>query len=196
MQDVWFSDNRDLVKWSVLFRLAEQYHCRNILQIAYYRYRSWGTIQIDGRQVDLPKEVTDFFRNIRRVQEIQSTYKVIVFCGDFQGRNNYLNDTISFIHSFSEERCIVFLDPDTGLEPSSPNFKHVLDSEAKAIFDAMKRDDVFVFYQHQTNRSGQPWIEPKRQQLIHALGVQAGDVKIAQGEKIARDVVFYFLQRV
>jgi hypothetical protein len=89
-------------------------------------------------------------------------------------------------------RCIVFLDPDTGLEPRNPKFEHVLEKEAKAVFDALKSDDVFVFYQHQTNRNGSPWIEEKRKQLAGALEIPQKEVKIASGQKIAHDVVFYY----
>ncbi len=104
MQDLWFADKRDLVKWSVLICLAEQYSCQNILQIAYYRSCSWGAVDIDGRLVDLPREVTDFFRNMRRVQEIKSAYKVIVFGNEFKNRSAYLSDTINFIRMGAAKR--------------------------------------------------------------------------------------------
>jgi hypothetical protein len=60
----------------------------------------------------------------------------------------------------------------------------------------MKNGDVFAFYQHQTNRAGQPWIEPKRCQLAEALQVQPDAIKMAQALDIANDVVFFFIQKV
>jgi hypothetical protein len=59
----------------------------------------------------------------------------------------------------------------------------------------MKNGDVFAFYQHQTNRAGQPWIEPKRSQLAEALQVQPDAIKKAQAPDIANDVVFFFIQK-
>ena len=59
----------------------------------------------------------------------------------------------------------------------------------------MKAGDVFAFYQHQTNRAGQPWIEPKRSQLADALVVSTEAIKIASGPAIAQDVVFFYTQR-
>lgn len=89
----------------------------------------------------------------------------------------------------------MFLDPDTGLEPQNPALDHVLGTEARAIWNAMKVGDVFAFYQHQTNRAGQPWIEPKRLQLAQALGVAEPAIKIASGPDIAQDVVFFYVQK-
>lgn len=76
-----------------------------------------------------------------------------------------------------------------------PSLDHVLASEARAIWDKMKSGDVFAFYQHQTNRSGQTWIEPKRDQLCEALGVPVETLKIAKAPGIARDVAFFYTQR-
>ena len=59
----------------------------------------------------------------------------------------------------------------------------------------MKNGDVFAFYQHQTNRAGQPWIEPKRSQLAEALQVQPDAIKMAQAPDIVNDVVFFFIQK-
>jgi hypothetical protein len=97
--------------------------------------------------------------------------------------------------SFEQERCVVFLDPDNGLEPQNAGLQHVLETEARSIWEAVKPHDFFVFYQHQTNYAGQPWIEPKRLQLAGALGVPQQSLKIASGPAIARDVVLYYIQR-
>jgi hypothetical protein len=91
--------------------------------------------------------------------------------------------------------CIVFLDPDTGLESQNSSLDHVLNDETSAIWNNMKNGDVFVFYQHRTNRAGQPWIEPKRNQLAEALHLRPDAVKMAQAPDIANDVVFFFSQK-
>jgi hypothetical protein len=89
----------------------------------------------------------------------------------------------------------VFLDPDTGLEPQNPSLDHVLGVEARAIWSAMKTGDVFAFYQHQTNRAGQPWIQPKQLQLAQTLGIPQQAIKIAMAPAVAQDVVFLYAQR-
>jgi hypothetical protein len=103
---------------------------------------------------------------------------------------------LSYVASFSQERCVVFLDPDTGLEPNGVgNAKHVLESEALAFWDALPQESVFVFYQHETNKAGKPWIEDKRAQLAGAIGVPIEKLGVASGPKIAKDVVFFYASK-
>lgn len=52
-----------------------------------------------------------------------------------------------------------------------------------------------MLYQHQTNRGGQPWIEPKRQQLENALGVGRGSASSVTGARVASDVGFLMAVR-
>lgn len=118
-----------------------------------------------------------------------------VFDALFQKRDTYLQTVLAFLSSFRQERCIVFLDPDTGLEPGNPTLEHVLDKEAWAIWEAMKAGDVFAFYQHRAREAGDRWFEPKRRQLAKALCIQAEAVKIANGPSIVRDVVIFYTQR-
>jgi hypothetical protein len=59
----------------------------------------------------------------------------------------------------------------------------------------MKAGDVFVFYQHQTNRNGEEWVEPQWAQPVHALGVPLEKPTVARGPEIARDVVFFCKQK-
>lgn len=195
MRDIWFADNRDLVKWSVLLHLAEQNKAKRIIQIAYHRPSEFGQVSIDGKEAEIPKAVASFFRDLKSIKKWEAMVKVDVFDRPFEkDRDAYHRDAIKYIQKFNDERCIIFLDPDTGLEPSrKPKLEHVLNKEAKAVFDGMKSKDVFVFYQHQTNRNGSPWIEEKRKQLAGALEVLHREVKIALGRKIAHDVVFYYV---
>ena len=52
-----------------------------------------------------------------------------------------------------------------------------------------------MFYQHQTNRKGTPWIEPKKEQFERVLGVRQGSAKLARAAGIARDVAFFFIEK-
>ena len=113
----------------------------------------------------------------------------------FDNRAAYLENAIRFLAGFGTSTSIVFLDPDTGLQPTAPGLEHVLESEAKAIWENMRTGDILVFYQHQTNRNGTPWVEPKRKQLARALGVEDMFLKVVQGKSIARDVVFFYSEK-
>lgn len=195
MRDKFFADNRDLVKWAALHRLAEIFQAQRILQLAFYRQSEFANIIIDGQEYNIPQAVLAHFRDLRTIGNLNSEICVSVFSDLFEHRGNYLEAVKDFLSRFLRERCVVFLDPDTGLEPQRPSLDHVLESEAKAIWEATKSGDVYVFYQHQTNRAGRPWIEPKRRQLEEALRLPEQLIKIAQGPQIAHDVVFFYMQK-
>ena len=70
MKDTWYADNRDLVKWGSLLRLAEMRQAEVILQVAYYRPNHWPTIDIAGSTYALPECVTAHFRSIKNANAI------------------------------------------------------------------------------------------------------------------------------
>jgi len=196
VRDTWYSDNRDLVKWSVLFRLAERYGACLILQIAYYRPSNFGSVIIDDKEVTIPQEVLQHFRSIQNAKNIKSNIKIFVFDNLIKDRATYLNGAMSFIKSHRNGPRIVFLDPDIGLEPTRPSLGHVLESEALAFWDALEIGDIFVLYQHQTPRKkSQTWIETKRVQSAEAIKIRENQLKVAHGKAIASDVVFYYSQK-
>lgn len=115
-----------------------------------------------------------------------------VFSSPFEDRDQYAGKVEGLLGGFHP--CIVFLDPDTGLQPfhSSPRPEHVLTSELRTIWDKMPIDDILVFYQHRTNRNGRDWIGPKLLQFEESLSLPRGKAKVAHGLKIANDVVFFY----
>jgi len=163
VRDQWYGDNRDLVKWGVLLNLARDHAADRILQIAYFRPSEWARLEIDGRDSPMPEPVLRHFRDVRNIKNLSKNLRIEVVETPFVNRQEYSQAVLQAIaRRHGAEACVVFLDPDTGLEPRKPNFKHVLDSELTEIWEHMPAGDVLVFYQHQTNRKGAPWIEPKR----------------------------------
>jgi len=192
MKDIWYGDNRDLIKWSVLLQLARKYRTKKILQITYYRKSDFNSFEMDGINYSVPEEVIYHFRRVKNIETLKSEIPIYVFDSVFDDRAKYLSDSLSFIKRYQSSNSIVFLDPDTGLEPKKHCMQHVLEIEAEKIYENLIEGDVFVFYQHQTNRNGRPWVEQKRKQLACALKVDVNNLKVAHGQRIARDVVFYY----
>ncbi len=193
MRDQWFSDNRDLIKWSVLLLLARQSGASRVVQIALLNPSDYGQVEIDGKSYDIPSEVLSCFRDIRTVTDLSHNPRISVFDAPFQNRGYYLSAALDYVASFGNERCVVFLDPDTGLEPNGGgDTKHVLEREARQFWTALPAGSLFVFYQHETNKAGKPWIEEKRKQLARAISIPVEQIRTASGPKIARDVVFFF----
>jgi hypothetical protein len=203
MRDQFYSDKHDLVKWAILYQLANEFEASRIIQIAFYRPSNFLKIIIDKKELPIPQEVIAHFRDLRKVCNINSKIRVNVFDVIFsKPRDKYLDAVRSFLSSFPEERCIVFLDPDTGLEPERPGLEHVLESEAKEIWDKLKSDDIYIFYQHR-NRKGN-WIKCMQSRLEGALKLTEAPLKIAhvkikpdpkKPEKTP-DVVFFYAQKL
>ena len=198
MRDRWYGDKRDLVKWGVLSQLASTYRAGKILQVAYYRPNKWGSLEIDGRHYDMPDEVIEHFRDLRNIMDMRIPAQIDVLGIPF-GRVNrprYTRGIIAAVKSCGCDRCIVFLDPDTGLEPSgsAAGRQHVSELELASIWPGMRPGDVLVFYQHKI-RNMHLWIEQKRVQFERALGIAHGEAKIAWGPDIVRDVAFFYCQK-
>lgn len=195
LRDRWYGDNRDLVKWGLLVELAARYRAKHILQVLYFRATIWKHLKIDGDTVELSPEVIQHFRKAASIAAMQCSAQIEVISDSFEKRSDYLEIVLKRIHSRKRLPGIVFLDPDTGLASSKPKLEHVLDSEVRAIWDNLSTGDVLVFYQHQTNRNGEPWMEPKKAQFERALDAVRGSAKLALAPDIARDVAFFFTQK-
>lgn len=202
MRDKWHGDNRDLVKWGVLLTLAERFAAKHILQVLYHRPTTWPELEIDGERVALPKPITEHFRRAITVSAMECRVVIEVVANSFPEsiaeRRNYQQIVIDRIRSRPPDELpgVVFLDPDTGLEPlGSSGPEHVLKTELHELWRILRSGDVLVLYQHQTNQAGRPWIEPKKAEFEQALGIGSGTAKIARAEKIARDVAFFYTQR-
>ena len=179
MRNKWYSDKRALVKWSILIRLARMTSATQILQIAYFRHYTLAGIDIDGEPFEIPSEFKTHFRDIRRIEDIPSPVKILVFDMVLENRKVYVDQPANFITSFADEQCIAFPDPDTGLEPVHPNLNHLLEEELEKCRSILKSGDVIVCCRHQTNWNDAPWMELKMSQFERAIKVPEGTVKIA-----------------
>lgn len=197
MLDKYYGDNRDLLKWAILLHLAEQYRCKKILQIAYYRKTDFGNIILDGKENQIMPDVVKFFRNLDNIKKISPHRKIEIFKEIFDyrkpGRQMYQSSVIAKIAEQKDEKAVVFLDPDTGLGTGKQRKKHVLKSECREIWDALGFGFVFVLYQHRFRQKN--WKEIRKRELAEGLGLAEAQVRIAEGPAIAKDVIFYYVQK-
>jgi len=193
MRDWYYADHRDLLKWGVLVLLARRHRLSRIVQIAYLRPSIFPRIDLGGQETELPSQVRTHFRDINNIAALRDELLISVFDRVFDDRKAYQDAAMRYLSNLASEPRLVFLDPDTGLEPAErPDLKHVLDAEAHAIWSELKTKEVFAFYQHKTNRAGRPWIEEKRIQLEKALKAKEGTVQVGKSMKIADDVVIFY----
>jgi len=209
MRDLWYGDKRDLVKWATLVGLAQRYQMRHILQVLYYRKCTWQGIEIDGENFELPQNVIEHFRDVSKICAMKGELAIEVVQEAFSnaGRKAYFETVKAAIEERSTSPGIVFLDPDTGLEPRAgadtghshrckAKSEHVCEFELANLWKLLSGDDLLVFYQHRIRERG--WREAKRKQFARALGLrdsEAENVRVAFADRIANDVAFYFLQK-
>lgn len=197
MRAEWYGDKRDLIKWGTLLELARGHKSKHVLQVLYFRPTEWGQLEIDDKAIALPFEVIQHFRQTDSVASIEDRpCEIEVFSEHFHNRRNYLDALIPKIKSRHNFPGIIFLDPDTGLEPQrKAGLEHVLESEVKEIWGNLCSGDLLVLYQHKTNRNGGPWMEAKKIQFENALGLPPSTAKVARAPQIAADVVFFYASR-
>jgi hypothetical protein len=202
MQDRFYGDNRDLVKWGTLFELARRYGANQILQVLYYRPNSWPRITVGGEEVGIAEEVTQHFRNSKSIRCLKRSDPLVfveVLGDTFSSRHQYLSYIISAITKRSSKPGIVFLDPDTGLEPPSrnSNLGHVLYDELTEIWRNLESGDVLVLYQHKTGMNNNDFITPKLNEFVKALGIDSAKAKYAHAPTFntANDVAFFYAKK-
>jgi hypothetical protein len=193
MQGLWYGDKRDRVKWGALVHLAKEKNISCIIQVAYFRHGPYLKLQINEceveREVALPQEVWDHFSDLRHIERLGDAtgLEIIVLDEEFKpgSRPKYIAEIVSKLKNI-KCRKIVFLDPDTGIEPKNPEPEHVTTEDLQEIWanEGLLPDDLLVVYQHadRTNK----WL-PDR---IETMSSACGGVKIETitGKGIASDV--------
>lgn len=210
MRDRWYGDNRDLIKWGGIKILCGN-EINKVLWIAYLREDTWTQIRFDDGQaaVSVPKEVIDHFKSIRHnMSQLRENIGLDIILVDdkidekysHRNRINYKKSICRYIKNNDGGNKVVFLDPDTGLEPNILNETHVSKGEVEEIWESLKAGDYLVFYQHKSYDDG--WRERRRKELADICKSKGGikmwyaDVPMNNDfAKLARDVVFYFIKK-
>jgi len=189
MRAHWFSDHRDLLKWSVLLHLAEKHGLRNILWVPYLRFENdRPTFRFCDERVKVQDAVWEFFRDMKRIEALacEGTEIAVVWEEfDHKRRSEYSSKIADGLLSLKRP-LLVFLDPDTGLAPKSPKEKHVTDAEVADVWSQIRLGDWMVLYQHAWRN--EEWAETSRKRLAQICGDST--VEVARSEKVARDVAF------
>ena len=88
MQDIWYGDRRDRVKWGALVHLARTQRLSKIVQVAFYRDLHNPRLQTDEGMVPIPKEVWNHFSNLRNIQKLEEliSIEIIVLDRTFKPR--------------------------------------------------------------------------------------------------------------
>jgi hypothetical protein len=193
MQGLWYGDRRDRVKWGALIHLSNTKGIRCIVQVAYFRHGTELKLQTEEREVPLPIQVWDHFSNLKHIERLGKAtgLKIIVLDQYFEPikRRDYINMIVSHIEEINKEikgRKIIFLDPDTGIEPAkSSGPEHVTKQDMEDIWEkAISQGDILIVYQHadRTKR----WLLDRKNTMSSTC--ENTPVEIILGKDIASDV--------
>lgn len=179
MQECWYSDNRDLVKWAALAHLSEAHGVKTIVQALYLSGASpRPTVNCGPRTFTVSDAVWNHFRdlgNIRRLAaEINVEIEIVEDKVDQRDRDAYINQIECVVRRSAPPR-LLFLDPDTGLAPSKCGSQHVTTAELRRFFDILGSRDWLVIYQHARRRKN--WVDDVCREVRSALP-NARDIEV------------------
>lgn len=191
MQGLWYGDKRDRVKWGALVYLAKEENIPCIVQVAYFRHGPDLKLKVNEcgveREVELSQAVWDHFSDLRHIERLGESIglEIIVLdqCFDHVIRGDYIDMIASKV---KEVEChkIIFLDPDTGIEPKKAKPEHVTIKDLQKIWEALRHGDLLVIYQHAAFTEN--WLSDRKGTMSSACSNV--DVGTITGIDIAADV--------
>lgn len=195
MRNKWYSDNRDLVKWATLTYIAKTYGLYTILQVPYLREEDpYPNFSFSEKYLPISQEVWEFFRNMNDVARLgdQLGISVNVVASKFnpKDRNAYISKVKMEMDKLKRP-FLLFLDPDTGLEPAQCNPKHTAIIEIKMFWPLLREGEWLILYQHA--RRSPRWAESVAAELSDLCGKQ--EVQISRSNDVGKDVAFLCVQK-
>ena len=195
MREKWFSDNRDLVKWAILTQIAQKNGLYTILQIPYWRPEEfYPHFKFQDESPQVSDKVWQFFRNIHHAKSLGPKFgiSINIIASEFKSdqRNEYLKEIKSEIRRLKRP-LLLFLDPDTGLQPNKCKPEHTSIDEIKKLWPILQSKEWLVLYQHARRTSD--WIKSIADQLSFLCNNEA--VHVARSEDVGKDVAFLCVQK-
>lgn len=204
MRTQWFGDRRDVVKWALLVRLAEDNTAARIIQVAC----RWAKEEDKGESWDgYEKQIATFFQKRRKLESIEELQKFLSLKQEIE----MLDPPVAskddpqreyFMQVFQElkkrtYRKVVLLDPDTGLQPGKRSTeRHITLENVKTTYESLGSGDFLVIYQHKPlfEKKEEDWKEARRKKLATIKEIK-NEIQIGENLDIAKDVVFFYVQK-
>lgn len=195
MQDIWYGDNRDLVKWGTLVHLAHRERITQIIQVAFLRRGLRFHLETSQGEVPIADEVWEHFRNVESVQSLETSselgIQVITQPFDPSNRQDYVDNVTNILRQQEHQKKVVLLDPDTGIEPQRAEAEHVKEDVIRQVWETLIDGDFLVIYQHRFRKTD--WRNVKKRQFEQACsGIEA---EVFESRRIASDVVFFAAEK-
>ena len=177
MKEKWYADGRDLVKWGALVHLAKEQQVDEIVQIAMLTSEERAELEVNGKSFAIPNKVWGHFREFRDIarlgDEIGVKIEVLDQKFEHEKRNAYFDARVKDVEDRKNRKLIVFLDPDTGLQPekSQVTEKHVRKKEVERLYNVLRLGDWLALYQHGWWPKERSWQEISKERFASTCGV-------------------------
>jgi len=206
MQNKWYGDKHDLVKWGTLIHLADGNPPARILQVLMLRpdnERNSSVIENypqGHRQHPISPRVFDHFRCVQNITSLDR--RIVIYDEPFpeqdhgrrqEKRERYFGAVCEWIRRFRGKRLVVLVDPDTGIGPINREFKHIAAGELWRLYSAIKEGDTLVLYQHTHYR--EDWLDARLMEFAKAIRVRKRDVHVFQCLELAGDVALFAVNK-
>lgn len=196
MQTQWYGDKRDLVKWGTLVHLCTEHKLRTIIQVPFLTDGEVShKLSVDNLPCEFPMAVWRHFRDLRHIKRLGRSaglsIRIIPDPFSHGQRALYIQRVCRLIHETSKRPKVVFLDPDTGIEPARASKRHVKVAEIELLWWHLCKGDWLVLYQHALRRKD--W--PREQSSKFAAGCKGTRVRTFSCGSIAKDVVFFCAEK-
>jgi len=195
MRNRWYSDNRDLVKWATLTHIARTHRLSTILQVPYLRSEAFHPhFDFEEKKFPIPEKVWRFFRNVHDVTRLGTEIGVSinVVASEFipNQRNAYVREVEKEMNR-SKHPLLLFLDPDTGLQPTKSKPEHTTTDELTALWSMLQPREWLVLYQHARRKSD--WVQSVKKQLSEIC--RNPKVTISRSQDVGQDVAFLCIEK-
>lgn len=194
MRDTWYSDNRDIVKWSAVFALTREHKLRAVVQALFLQKGERPALSFDGQPLPIPDAVWQHFRNVRGVEALAPLLDCSVHVFDqpysLRTRRSYIADFCRLLASLPSPK-LVLLDPDTGLQPGHLTSRHVAVDDVRNIWGVLGPCDWLAVYQHASREKG--WRD--RTIATFSRACDHSYVRVFVGHRLAHDVIVLATER-
>jgi len=193
VQDTWYGDRRDIVKWGTLAHLVKREALKLIVQVPYLRIGARSQLTTPTGTTEIDVSVWKHFRTVTSVQQLGPAIgcEILVIADEFDPRRRQdYSTTLEYQLTKLSVRKAVLLDPDTGLS-AKPKPEHVSIAEVQSAWKALRAGDYLVLYQHAWRNKR--WKSEAQQRFSLACG--ATNTEIFSAPRIASDVVFLAAQK-
>jgi len=194
MQGLWYGDRRDRVKWGALVYLARLHDCPTIVQVAYYREGEDPLLKSDEDCFHVDRAVWEHFSDLRHIRRLGKSVdrQIDVINRLFvpKARDEYVAQSINDMRQI-DGRKLVFLDPDTGIQPRKCEPEHVSKLDIHSFWQAIREGDLLAVYQHADRTKS--WVDGRRKTFSEACG--GIPVSHIDGRGVAADVAILWAKK-